>query len=734
MDILRNDLNILHKVRVPANSRLQKVFNLQLTFNELQKQNILLKDMKIGTITVNDIIIGHREKTLCLLWKIISNFGIHTKIPYEILLKEIFNIYPNYSDLNESENSSYIIHWIKALYLHFNITNENIQTIEDCNVKTIGVILCYYYSHMIKLIDLQNTNQFICNKIKEILKKLDFNVYFIPNQAVVYDTTTINLIISTLCYNIMMMKEYNFAAMKIQHLWRIKHKAFISKAYEKAIRIIKKLIHNKIQRKQYRMINEAAYLIQYKYRIHKLKMQYKKTDKAIIKIQSFIRMIYCKNLLQSQKQINYFLTQIKYKLQFISAIKSIQRHYRFNKYSETIIKIQSFMRMIISKKQYINIKQNIIKLQSIIRMKNEQYKYYCQLKSVYTIQSFVRMILKRMLYKKQKRAVFTIQKQFFEIIKAKNLLKTLKFNFLNKKQYENSLKIQSWYRMVKCMKYFNKLKGLTIICQSKIRMNQCKRLYIDMKRSATIIQHYYIIHLIRKQEREEKQYIHSITIIQSLIRRYLNRKYYKQTIYSIIKTQSFIRMKLQRRKYKLMVEQYHLEQQTKAAVKIQSLLRRLVQQSKYQNILFGIMRFQVLYKMYYQNLIINNAVIKIQSIFRMFVLRKQYIQNSEEYKRILFERYIIQIQKHFRGKQLRKNIKSNNKLNKIRKHLLLIEKDPLKQKKTLKNRTAEALSIILKEKQLSKIITACEELCIYIYLYYYLFIYRCNNTIINQML
>lgn len=38
MDVLKNDpqLNLLKKVRVPANSRLQKVYNLQLTFKELE--------------------------------------------------------------------------------------------------------------------------------------------------------------------------------------------------------------------------------------------------------------------------------------------------------------------------------------------------------------------------------------------------------------------------------------------------------------------------------------------------------------------------------------------------------------------------------------------------------------------------------------------------------------------------------------------------------------------------
>ncbi|KAH8294193.1 hypothetical protein KR054_009304, partial [Drosophila jambulina] len=66
--LLRDDLT--RQLRVPAISRLQRIFNVKLALGALSEANFELG----GDINAPDIVDGHREKTLSLLWQIIYKF------------------------------------------------------------------------------------------------------------------------------------------------------------------------------------------------------------------------------------------------------------------------------------------------------------------------------------------------------------------------------------------------------------------------------------------------------------------------------------------------------------------------------------------------------------------------------------------------------------------------------------------------------------------------------------
>ncbi|XP_017104939.2 protein abnormal spindle [Drosophila bipectinata] len=66
--LLRDDLT--KQLRVPAISRLQRIFNVKLALGALNEANFHLG----GDIAAPDIVDGHREKTLSLLWQIIYKF------------------------------------------------------------------------------------------------------------------------------------------------------------------------------------------------------------------------------------------------------------------------------------------------------------------------------------------------------------------------------------------------------------------------------------------------------------------------------------------------------------------------------------------------------------------------------------------------------------------------------------------------------------------------------------
>ena len=89
-DTLRN---LSRKIRYPAVSRLQKLHNAGVALSSLQKSGISMqvkeKQQWNGRITEKDIIDGHRQKSLALLWKLIVRFQLNQLVREDVLIEEI---------------------------------------------------------------------------------------------------------------------------------------------------------------------------------------------------------------------------------------------------------------------------------------------------------------------------------------------------------------------------------------------------------------------------------------------------------------------------------------------------------------------------------------------------------------------------------------------------------------------------------------------------------------------
>ncbi|KAK1805996.1 hypothetical protein P4O66_013042, partial [Electrophorus voltai] len=89
MELFTQDWSLSSKLRMPAVSRLQKVHNVDLALHVLRERGVSLSD-EHGTVTdARDIVDGHREKTLNLLWKIIFTFQVEILLDVEQLKEEI---------------------------------------------------------------------------------------------------------------------------------------------------------------------------------------------------------------------------------------------------------------------------------------------------------------------------------------------------------------------------------------------------------------------------------------------------------------------------------------------------------------------------------------------------------------------------------------------------------------------------------------------------------------------
>eukprot|EP00516_Mucochytrium_quahogii_P003305 CAMPEP_0203752440 /NCGR_PEP_ID=MMETSP0098-20131031/6372_1 /ASSEMBLY_ACC=CAM_ASM_000208 /TAXON_ID=96639 /ORGANISM=" , Strain NY0313808BC1" /LENGTH=837 /DNA_ID=CAMNT_0050642615 /DNA_START=99 /DNA_END=2609 /DNA_ORIENTATION=+ len=101
VELLTNnkDRSLSKLMRVPAVSRLQKLHNVGVALKELEAQGVDLGTSSTGNsfhkmssvemITNKDLVDGHRQKTLSLLWKMITKWKLSVIIPQDVLRDEI---------------------------------------------------------------------------------------------------------------------------------------------------------------------------------------------------------------------------------------------------------------------------------------------------------------------------------------------------------------------------------------------------------------------------------------------------------------------------------------------------------------------------------------------------------------------------------------------------------------------------------------------------------------------
>ncbi|XP_068084317.1 abnormal spindle-like microcephaly-associated protein homolog [Anabrus simplex] len=116
MEIILQKPDLCTKLRTPAISRLQKIHNVQVALGALLEAGYTLE----GNIAAKDIVEGHKEKTLSLLWQIIYKFQVSD---FDVACELFSNWWHHFSNKLE------IQHFISLLKLapHFNAAATKIQ-------------------------------------------------------------------------------------------------------------------------------------------------------------------------------------------------------------------------------------------------------------------------------------------------------------------------------------------------------------------------------------------------------------------------------------------------------------------------------------------------------------------------------------------------------------------------------------------------------------------------------
>ncbi|CAH1785861.1 unnamed protein product, partial [Owenia fusiformis] len=89
IELLTHNWELTKKMRCPAISRLQKIHNMEVVFKALRENNLDPETAEGGNVKLRDVVDGHCEKTLALLWRIIFRFQVSMVLNMTQLKDEI---------------------------------------------------------------------------------------------------------------------------------------------------------------------------------------------------------------------------------------------------------------------------------------------------------------------------------------------------------------------------------------------------------------------------------------------------------------------------------------------------------------------------------------------------------------------------------------------------------------------------------------------------------------------
>ncbi|XP_049839285.1 protein abnormal spindle-like isoform X2 [Schistocerca gregaria] len=517
MEIILQDETIMSKLRAPALSRLQKIHNVGLAFASLISAGFDIK----SNITSRDIVDGHREKTLSLLWQILLKFQL-----------------PKY----EAAAVKLQRWWRKSL---IRTRVKNIRKIKSA-------------------ITIQQ--KFRATK----LMKYERNIFLMKKAAAVMIQKWARKVLPVKQQRRIFIRQRE-SAVVIQRWWRAillqrHHEVFNKRMVAKVLYIqrwYRSQMHMRKQRTWYQRLLLSVRLVQQRFRANRAMKQqqiaFQVQKAAALKIQCWIRAVYLMRkdrtsfLEQKRSAIviqQWYRNMCSTKLQqheyqkLKLAVRLVQQRFRANramKQQQVAFQIQKAAAM---KIQYW--------IRAVYLMRKDRTSFLEQKRSAIVIQQWYRNMCSTKLqqheYQKLKLAVRLLQQRFranramkqqqvaFQIqkaaamkiqywIRAVYLMRKDRTSFLEQKR--SAIVIQQWYRNMCSTKLqqheYQKLKLAVRLVQQRFRANRAMKqqqvAYQLQKAAAMKIQCWIrAVHLMRKERTSFLEQKSSAIIIQQWYR------------------------------------------------------------------------------------------------------------------------------------------------------------------------------------------------------------------------
>ncbi|KAG9351153.1 hypothetical protein JZ751_025043 [Albula glossodonta] len=677
MELFTQDWSLSRKLRMPAISRLQKVHNVEVALEVLKAKGVDLKDEHGGAIDSRDIVDGHREKTLTLLWKIIFAFQVEVLLDEEQLKEEIcflkqtwrtrqkLNALRHNQDVaqkpkdkgpsfkHSSAKITLLMDWVNAVSVFYNTKAENFTV-----AFSDGQVLCYlihhyHPCHLPMEAVCQNTTQTVecgqrgmvglnCSSsdsdssfdmcpglktgtdasmdFKELLENERSNFQLV-NTAVSYLGGVPAMInpsdmSNTIPNEKVVVCYLSFLCARLLDLRKETRAARIIQGAWRKHRL-------NVEMQHYKEINAAAATIQSAVRRFLQRRRTRRQNAAAIVIQTIWRGY------SARKEIQKMQMEKLHTLQASAAI-IIQAHWRrhlavrkFQRIKYYTVMVQARLRMKMAVTAYRRIlwaARTIQKYRIAWQLaKIEREKYLSLRYSVVKIQESYRKWKTRTWIKKT-RAATVIQRAFKKWQERKLAGRNVA-----------AVKIQSWYKMQKCQKQYRNFRQKAIAIQAWYRGSKERRnlQFVKLQHySATAIQRAFKTNILRRRFIAMKE---ASIVIQRWFRackeKEKQKHQYLKMKHAAVTLQATFRGYLVRKEKK---------EQHQAAVVIQTAFRKFVAQKGF--------------------LSLRTAAVTIQQQYRALIqgrkIRKDYMTLRQS---------VVMLQAFWRGRAERKRIEGMHK-------------------------------------------------------------------------
>uniref|UniRef100_A0A9J8DFB9 Assembly factor for spindle microtubules n=1 Tax=Cyprinus carpio carpio TaxID=630221 RepID=A0A9J8DFB9_CYPCA len=670
MELFTLDWTLSRNLRIPAISRLQKVHNVDVALQVLKNKGVDLRDEHGANIDSRDIVDGHREKTLNLLWKIIFAFQVSTRnqLKEEIsFLRKTWRTKQKLASVmansgvavtrmksrqafeHPSQKVTLLMDWVNAVCEFYNLKAENF-TVSFSD----GRILCYLIHHYHPghlpaeeiqqrttqttecghrgRVELNNSSTDSDLDFKELLEKERSNFQLV-NTAVSYlggvpaminpedmsntipNEKVVTCYLSFLCARLLDLRNETRAARVIQGAWR-RYKL------QKNIELIQ-------QR------NLAATKIQALVRKFILRRRMIRQNKAALMIQTFCRGYVAREKLRVLKKEKQFALQN-------AAATVIQVYSGLRRYVIQLILYCSWRIQSLLKKNH---------AASVIQAAFRKWhakKLLERNAAALRIQAWYRMQRCKTQYLDMKSKAVCVQAWF------RGHLQRCKFRTL-KKRHDASVVIQSAFRAYLVRKHVSKMKQNAVAIQRwfqacMLRKAEQKR-YFKIKSAVLVLQAAFRGWRVR---RSVAQRLQAALLIQTAFRRFMAQRHYLRLKRSAIFLQQRYRAKVLGDKLRQEYMALKL-----ASATIQAIWRGRAERKKISQLHRFARTIQSNYRRYAAHtrfLEMRQAAVVIQRRYRAFRDgRRVYAEYTE------IKRATIVLQSAYRGKRARQELQKKNK-------------------------------------------------------------------------
>ncbi|KAH9505368.1 hypothetical protein Btru_058528 [Bulinus truncatus] len=533
LELFSGDSKIMTKIRTPAISRLQKIHNVETFFKAMTDRNFDITHLQVSP---RDVVDGHREKTLLLLWNLIIHFQSSVQVNMEHLKDEIDLLTKSLQLklamqkigaiaikeclarrdsgetrlLLENEALQLIFQWCRLVCLHYGVKVENF-TVSFSDGRAFCCLIHHYHPALLPLADIQFQTTASFQEMAE--EESPFNID--PNCSADWSSGRAmpNENDPEYFEQLLANEKSNFRVLfdKLSELGGV---PLMIRSSDMSNTIPdEKVVSTSILYLCARLLDireevKAARILQMAWRRKKLQQAVKirqiKTKAAII-IQRWIRPLFKKKLFARQeaasiclqKYIRRYLAKSKmHKLR--QEIQLIQQLVSREQAAQTL---QCFWRLYSAKKK-------LLKLKALKQLENSKNK---QEMAARIIQNFMQCWLQRRAFLTYRNAVIIIQTACRKYLAIKH------FKILTAQHRSKSaIIIQKWVRRYLSIKKNSKLKAAAVIIQKSWRISLVKRdLKLKMAKqseSAVIIQKYIRRRLLQNRYRKMRN---AASVLQS---------------------------------------------------------------------------------------------------------------------------------------------------------------------------------------------------------------------------